>query len=718
MLAVVDSLLNTSYYLFAEGRFKDSFATNLKSLQLSMELENDRYTATAYGYLGYDYLYQGDTLAGLKSFENAHEIALKIGDSLMLANTFGDLASLYAGMSGMEKKGRQYTLKAMDMYERMKDTIGLQYVYYNYADGLNSKGKHDEMKVLLDKLNSSMFDRVRDTGYRAGINTLMADYFIAKNDTNRADSVLLATIELGQRQPISNELERSYFLYSQSLADQKKYKQAYEYRLKYEQVHDANLKEKNSAENKRLAAAFQIDQFRKELEQSENQNQLQEEKMKSQTLFNYILIAVSMVAFTGFIIIFLLSRKRKELNQLLRAKNREYLEAKAQSEQLARVKSDFFSTVSHELRTPLYGVIGLSSILLENNTDKSKEDDLRSLKFSADYLLALINDVLQINKIDSNKIDDEQIDFDVKELIEKIVITFEYMKRQNNNQIYIHLPADLPKKLHGNATRLSQILMNLIGNANKFTENGRIDIRLQTTPLKNDRVKIAFSVKDNGAGISKSKQQHVFEEFKQGDSHSYNYQGTGLGLPIVKRLLELSGSSIQLESELGVGSEFSFELSYPVVEAADQSNDQIDSTPEEPAKIVVHTDELQGKNILIAEDNRINQMVTKKILEKEGVNCAIAENGQEAIEALQKQDFDLVLMDVNMPVMDGLEATLEIRQFSDVPIVALTAVEIEEMRESIMVSGMNDIIVKPYDVKAFKKIIVKNLNPHLAHIRS
>jgi signal transduction histidine kinase/ActR/RegA family two-component response regulator len=518
-----------------------------------------------------------------------------------------------------------------------------------------------------------------------------------------ADSLLLSVIELSKKTKLTGELEKAYNNYSKSLAAQGSHKKAFEYRLKYEKIQSSNLKEKNAITNDRIAATFQIDEFKKDLQRSEIENELQEKKIYIKTLFNYALIALTIIALLGFYSTFKLSKNRKQLNRILQEKNKLYLEEKTKTERLARAKSDFFSTVSHELRTPLYGVIGLSNILLENNKDHNVTEDLKSLKFSADYLLALINDVLQINKIDSNKIDDEKIDFNLDELIHKIVSTFEYMRRQNKNEIETHLPSDLPQIIHGNATRLSQILMNLIGNASKFTENGIIVISVVIKNIQDNKITLGFSIKDNGEGIAISKQNQIFEEFKQGDSLSFNYQGTGLGLPIVKRLLTLSNSKINLDTEVGKGSNFTFDLEYDNV-ATNQLNHHISQKP-----LLLETSILHGKHILIAEDNRINQMVTKKILEKDGVICTVVENGKDAIEDPNLETYDLILMDVNMPVMNGIEATKVIRLNYNIPIIALTAVEIEEMKQSILDSGMNDIIIKPYDVNAFKSVIIKNI---------
>jgi CheY-like chemotaxis protein len=366
------------------------------------------------------------------------------------------------------------------------------------------------------------------------------------------------------------------------------------------------------------------------------------------------------------------------------------------SERLAQVKRSFFSTVSHELRTPLYVVISLNNILLEKNKDKDNLQDLESLKFSADYLLALVNDVLQLNKIDSAKqLDIHQDVFSIVELLDNITSSFEYIKIQNNNQIKSLYSSHLPHLVKGNSTRLSQILMNLIGNAYKFTEDGTIIIKVDTT-VENSNVTLEFSIEDHGQGIAQNKIQQIFEEFAQGESINKTYQGTGLGLPIVRKLLHTEGSKIRVESQMGEGSKFSFKMDYVIIQEKATAEPSIKKEQK-----IFDIKELTGLKILVVEDNKINQMVTRKILEKDKVICDITDNGSIAVEKTQTNSFDLILMDINMPVMDGLKATRAIREFSDVPIIALTAIELGEMQEKIYNCGMNDITVKPYDVRSF-----------------
>ena len=262
----------------------------------------------------------------------------------------------------------------------------------------------------------------------------------------------------------------------------------------------------------------------------------------------------------------------------------------------------------------------------------------------------------------------------------------------------MNISDNIPNTIIGDRVRLSQILMNLVGNAIKFTTNGNIYITAQEKSISENGVDIQFSIEDNGIGIPKGKQKAIFEEFQQVDSENFKIQGTGLGLTIVKKLLEASNSSIKLKSEPGKGSTFSFTLKFEIMKHLLQD------------KVLGDNNILTGKRILVVDDNRINQIVTKKILENNGMIAVIAENGDTAIAKLQTEIFDLVLMDINMPGKDGIETTQEIRKFDQItPIVALTAIEVEEMRTRIETSGMNDIIVKPYDTDKFLKIILSNL---------
>ncbi len=423
---------------------------------------------------------------------------------------------------------------------------------------------------------------------------------------------------------------------------------------------------------------------------------------KNSSLLTLFLIASSLLLLTALILFYLFYQSKKKYIQSLNEKNTALLIANEEALQLSKIKTQFFSSISHELRTPLYGVIGLSSILLEDENLKPYQEDLKSLKFSADYLLALINDVLTLNKSETSSMSIENAPFNLRKLLENIQKTFELNLEQKNNKLILEIDDSIPQKFIGDSMKLSQIMMNLIGNAIKFNQNGTIRIKIELLEkLDDDRLRIKFSIIDNGIGIPKEKQESIFEEFSQVEKRNHNYQGTGLGLTIVKKLLALFNSEIKLLSDTGKGSLFYFELDL-------QKDIDANNTLPEPDSSNIACKDM---HILIVDDNKINQKVTQKILERRNFKCSFADDGAEAIAQTQKYKYDLILMDVHMPNIDGIEATRSIRTFNTTtPIVAFTAVEIDEIRNSIFDSGMNDIIVKPYVVSQFFNTIFKNIN--------
>jgi signal transduction histidine kinase/CheY-like chemotaxis protein len=692
-----EKLLDSSNYYYNQGKYKKSYSLNQKALDIAYELDNPFKLHQAYRYLAYDLWVLKDTILSLEHFKKAESYAKLSKNDTATALTYMDLANVFASKKDY-KKALIYHDRSINLFNKIKDSAGLAKAQYNaIITALDAK---EFPRALIHIQEAKKLKKYDDnTPFNEGLNSFLAEYYLGIGDYKNAEKHILKVIKKKGIENFPAELEYAYQLYSEILFNLNRYKEAYLAEKKYVALRDLNER-LNNTEDLDISEKFKLSQYRESIKAIKLQNQLQKERLASRETLNKALALFSFVGLLLFIALYAAYSKRKRLILLLQQKNKEYLKAKEESERLSRAKIKFFSTVSHELRTPLYGVIGLTSILLEDEKLKSHEKDLKALKFSADYLLALINDVLQINKLESENTETEFNSFNLKELISTIISSFEYICKQNNNQVIIEIDPAIPPLIRGNSVRLSQILMNLIGNACKFTENGTITVSVTKEGIHGNNAAIKFTIKDTGIGIAKDKQQFIFEEFSQGTSLNYNYQGTGLGLPIVKRLLELSNSQIFLESEPGKGSSFWFTLSFEIIK----------DIKEVSTLGILDTKVLENKKILIVEDNKINQMVTRKILEKYKVICDLAVNGEEAIEKVKNNSFDLVLMDINMPVLNGMESTKEIRKFNtSIPIIALTAVEIEELRHKIFESGMNDIIVKPYDVKQFIQTIIKNL---------
>jgi hypothetical protein len=397
---------------------------------------------------------------------------------------------------------------------------------------------------------------------------------------------------------------------------------------------------------------------------------------------------------------------RAKANELLQDKNSELLLAKEKAEKASLAKAQFLSTITHELRTPLYAVTGLTHLLMEENPKEYQKEHLNSLKFSGEYLLSLINNILDLNKLEANKVEVEQTTFNLKKRITDVLVALKKSADDRKNNLVFQFDESIPDRLAGDPLKLSQVLINLIGNSVKFTQNGEVSVRVKKLDQKNNKITLNFEIEDNGVGISKKKQKSIFETFSQGSLQiNRKFGGTGLGLSIVKNLLELMNSKIHLESQLGQGSKFWFNISFNVTEdAMDDKN---------PNNIIYDVDyvALENRHVLVVEDNKINQMITKKILEKNKMKCLVADNGMDAIKMVQEHNFDVVLMDIHMPGISGIEATQKIREFDkELPIIALTAVTIDENLDDFYRAGFNEIIPKPFKPEEFFEKIYRTIN--------
>ncbi len=389
-------------------------------------------------------------------------------------------------------------------------------------------------------------------------------------------------------------------------------------------------------------------------------------------------------------------------NDLLQTKNNELQSARDAAVQAMEAKTNFLSTVSHELRTPLYAVTGLTHLLLEENPSENQKEHLKALKFSGDYLLNFINDILHINKIDADKLEPMTIEFNLKKVLTEVIDSLRQSAKANNTKIVVAYDDNIPGHLMSDPLKLSQIIMNLVGNALKFTKNGEVKVTAKLLNKIDDEVTLYIEVADNGIGISEDQQEHIFEGFEQGSIQiNREYGGTGLGLTIVKSLLGLFGSKIHLKSELGKGSSFFFEIK---MRCKDNLVDDI------PFEITEKNYKFKGLHLLIVEDNKINQVITKKMLLKKDITSDIANNGTEAIELAKKNNYDAILMDIHMPGISGEEATIQIRKFdTETAIIALTAISLDDSLESFFTAGCDDVVTKPFKPEVFYQKIGENI---------
>ncbi|MDX1906057.1 MAG: response regulator [Bacteroidia bacterium] len=373
--------------------------------------------------------------------------------------------------------------------------------------------------------------------------------------------------------------------------------------------------------------------------------------------------------------------------------------AKESAEAATRAKSEFLSTMSHEIRTPMNAVIGYTHLLLQDNPRPDQKEFLETLRFSAENLLVLINDILDYSKIEAGKVELETTDLNLSQLIQHVRQAILPRAEEKKLPVFVEIDPQIPMLLEGDPVRIGQILTNLISNAVKFTEKGYVAVYAKLLEETLHTVRIELRVTDTGVGIAPEQQQQVFERFTQAhNSTTRKFGGTGLGLTITRHLIALHGSQIQLESAPGMGSSFFFELVLP--------KRHHPTGAQMPVEVMPRTS-LAGMRILIVEDNPINVRIITQFLKKWDVLAPeMVSNGLLAVEATRSGQFDVILMDLQMPVMGGFEAAREIRKFdTQVPIIALTADAMPEIREQVLMAGMNDYATKPFNPNIlFEKI--------------
>ncbi|WP_395045911.1 ATP-binding protein [Flavobacterium sp.] len=677
-----------------------------------------------------------------KALENANKSIVfgqKTNNVDALANGYYCLATVYIDLKKYDI-AIENLLRTVSILNTVQVNSKLALSYYNLGSCYMQKESFSKAESYFQKANS-VYESINLSNAVNMVNLQKGLMYLDKREVNQAENIFLqisylplgkdtfkiqseALYQLGQikaKEKINNlalnYLNRGYQLSienkntSQQLKISKKLSEVYENMkqtnnsLAFLKIH-TRLKDSldsllENSDKTLVTERFKVDDMMRSLDKLDKEKKQQEKSNKFSKLINILSIALITILSLLSLSLYKNNIIRNKSNELLRDKNSELEIAKERIEKASKARAEFLSTVSHELRTPLNAINGISHILLDDKPKPSQIEYLKSLKFSGNYLLTYINEILEINRIESDNIEIENISFNIKELLNNIQSSLKEQASQNNNDFILNIDNEVPEILIGDPTKLSQIFINLINNALKFTENGTITVNTKLINRDIDNCLIKFEVKDTGIGIPKDKQESIFESFSQGSVEiNRKYGGTGLGLTIVKRLVTLMKGKIAISSEIGVGSTFTLNLNFKIGEKIIPStiNNLIDE------KIFV------SKKILLVEDNKINQMITKKFLEKKKMRCEICETGEDAIIKMKTNQYDLVLMDVHLPGINGTIATAEIRKFNiNTPIIALTAISLNENREMLLSYGMNDVITKPFNPDNFYKVIENTL---------
>ena len=595
-----------------------------------------------------------------------------------------------------------YFEKAATVYEKLNFSDAIELINLQKAIIKKEKGYNDEASAIL----KSVIDNINDDSTLISTKTeayiQLSELELIKNNYPQAiDYLNLALLNNKYGNKDVKFTKRIYKLLSTSYEKNNNILSSNLYLKRYVHLTDSLSKLNNNNLTENTVDKIQFDKQLKTIEQLDKERKSQQKTLQFSKLISILSIALISILSLLSLSLYKNNKIRTSTNKLLKDKNKELTLEKEKAERASKARADFLSTVSHELRTPLNAINGITYLLLQEKPKVSQLNYLKSLEFSGNYLLNFINDILEINRLESDKVFIEKINFNLLELCENISASFKEFINENNINFHLNIDRSVNYNLKGDPTKLSQIFINLLNNAIKFSKDGDVWFTINVKSESPNSLHLFFEVKDNGIGIAKDKQEAIFDSFSQGSVEiNRTYGGTGLGLSIVKKILEIMGSQIHLQSEPGKGSIFSFELEF---EKGINENITIDHN--------VNFEILNKKNILLVEDNKINQMITQKMLEKRGISCKIIDNGEDAIHEIKDNNYDLILMDVHLPGINGTEATSEIRKFNtQTPIIALTAISLNENREMLLSYGMNEVITKPFEPEHFYNVITKYLS--------
>ena len=729
----------------------------MESYFLALEIfkaeNNEQGIATANNNIGEVFLLKDEALKAIEKFLEAQTLMEKLGDDKGIAIVLNNLGEAYLkkeipeygpakgyfsrsfekkleadDFEGAAKTARKiagydiqlkdyesamiYLRATMETYQGLGDQANIAEVYHTMGEVYRLQDfPEDAVNLHKNALNirKELGDSVgmADTYKSMGINA------IALKEKANARSFFKSALEIINNIPVQKGIPLIYKGISEGYEKLGDVDSSLTYYKKYATTKDSyNSLEKQKA-TLDLATMYASKFETEDIKNSNEKLQLEQANMKTTRNF---LFAVFGLALLLLAVLYNSFRRKKQDNQVLSSQNEKIAKMNSEIqnknasldslngklvtemaeresiEQSSFARDRFLATMSNEMRTPLNIISGLTHLLLTNDPRKDQIENLRTLQFSANNLVVFINDVLDFSHIEAGKISFDNIDFNPKDTFDEINERFSLPAKDKGVDLNFSYDSKLPQKLNGDPTRLNQVITNLLGTALKYTDEGEVGISVSVHELVKNKLTMLVSVKDSGNGIEQEKLEAMFKKFSRTAEDMYDgYGSSGLGLAISKRLVDLQNGKIAAKSTMGEGTEFLVYLPYTLVEDKKKA---VDSGKK-------NYEGLFGQKILLVEDNRINQLVVAKMLKKLGMVVVTADNGQEALEALGDLYYDLILMDIQMPIMDGYRATAEIRKspdpkVRDIPIIALTASAYLTEKEKAKLFGMDDHVGKPF----------------------
>lgn len=644
-----------------------------------------------------------------KLFRSSANIRLQAGAAGLSAHSLNYLTGL-SYRQGKYAEGLAVANQVIDTMLKYEVHSELVIAYTNKARLLTALARHAEADAVIAKAHALLLEHNMSDKLDF-YHQVLADIALKRNQFEGAEKQYMIMLELARE--IDNLLgaklahQKLYALYKQ----QNKPEKALAALEAFNQITD----EIRGQEIDRKLLSMEA---RNAVEQKERELLLSQQALAAKQTQSYLLLGFALLALLGLAVIgYLLFHKNKvnrrlqQTSDMLAQKNEEaavqnqaLVAAKAQAEKLLKAKTDFLSQMSHEIRTPMNSIIGLTELLVDEAKSSEMLDKLQSVRYSADILLVIINDILDLASIEDGQVKLELIPTDLSRLVKELKNNMAPKAMQKGIDFSFQLDTQLPAAVISDPTRLYQILLNLCSNAVKFTQKGEVKVAISVVEQNENRCKLQFKVQDSGIGIPEAALPHIFKRFAQGSSEIHRiYGGTGLGLSISKHLVEMLGGTIHVWSTPQVGSTFTFELEFKCAKLGEHAKSEQQSLSEA----------MPSMRILYAEDNLMNQKVMSLVLKPLNIVPVMASNGQEAITLLETRDFDVVLMDFRMPVMDGFEATTYIRSANStvrnpqIPIIGVTADVFDESTQKGLACGMNAILAKPLENEKLKAVLLE-----------
>ncbi|WP_459211176.1 tetratricopeptide repeat-containing hybrid sensor histidine kinase/response regulator [Aquimarina rhabdastrellae] len=689
----IENYLNAASFAIHTSKFELALKNITLAKELSHNTKDRIYSAKTSRVLAKLYL-------ELRDFKQAQELAFRATkilreaqDPLELAQSLNLCGSICTQLNEFdyaqedlfhaEKLAQQYN--APELESSIQINLGLLYM------------AQQKPELAIQQFNSALpqINSSKNLYLKSKLYVNKAEALLMLNQIEEAKKINDLAMNMGKKNRFFEIRSKSYYIYSKIYEQQEDFKTSLLFLKSHQKLNDSLFNINKEIVVQEASAKINLSEKNVLLEELTEENFQQQQSLKLNRLTTILSIALITILSLLTLSLYKNNNLRARANELLQNKNTELIIAKENTERASEAKIQFLSTITHELRTPLYAVTGLTHLLLEESPTPNQKEHLNSLKFSGEYLLSLINNILDLNKLEAKKVELDNTSFNLRKRINDVLIALGKSAKDKNNKLHYSFDDNIPSKLIGDPLKISQVLINLIGNSIKFTQNGNIWIKVKLLSHVENKVFLSFEIEDDGVGISEKKQQSIFENFTQGSVQiNRKFGGTGLGLSIVKNLLDLMGSTIKLKSAPGKGSTFYFDLNFDVFEAPPKKYIEEIKT--------IDYNSIANKRILVVEDNKINQLITRKILEKNNIICDVADNGDTAIEKAKNEQFDLILMDIHMPGISGIEATRIIRKFdSKIPIIALTAVTLDDNLNEFYNNGFDDIIPKPYKTEEF-----------------